>query len=76
MKDLKDDGRDQCESDNDKLQALVERSFFTRHQEFELLEVRAEGGGGHSPGELEDSRYSVEELEEKVRTALRGTSNK
>ena len=33
MKDLKDDDGVKCESDNDKLQALVNRNFFTKDQE-------------------------------------------
>ena len=49
MKDLKGYGRDQCESGNDKLRALVKRNLFTRHQE--PLEVRgAEGVGDTAQG--------------------------
>ena len=55
MKDLKDDN---------KLQALVDRNFFTKDQDPLVVEV--ERGCG----------YSMEELEEKVREALRGTSNR
>ena len=63
MKDLKDDDGAQCESDNDKLKALVSRNFFTKEQE--PLKMGMEG-------ELEEEAcgYSVEELEGKVREAL------
>lgn len=74
MKDLKDDDGVQCTSGNDKLRALVDRNFFTKNQE--PLEMRVEGGGGYNPEELEDAGYSLEELEEKIRIALRETSNK
>ena len=69
MKDPKNDDRVQCKSDEDKLQALVSRNFFTKEQE----PLKAGMGG-----ELEEDTcgYCVEELEGKVREALRGTSNR
>ena len=55
-----------CESDDEKLRALVDRNFFTKDQEPLDVEVEAEGEG------VTRVRYSVEELDEKVRGALRG----
>ena len=66
MKDLKNDDGVHCESDNDKLRALVDRNFLTKKQDPLVVEADSEMEVG----------YSVEELEEKVRNTLRGTSNK
>ena len=57
-----------CGTDNDKLQALVYRNFFTKVQEPVRVGGAAEGSA--------DAGYSMDELEEKVRGALRGTSNR
>ena len=68
MKSLVDDDNRPCDTDNDKLRALVDRNFFTKDQA--PLEVGADVEGQRGGG------YSTEELEEKVRDALRGTSNR
>ena len=39
MKDLKGDSRVQCGSDEDKLQALVDRNFFTKNLDPLVVEV-------------------------------------
>ena len=60
MKDLKGDGRDQCESDNNKPRALVKRNLFIRHQE--PLEVRGaeeQRGWGTQPREHQGQMASV-----------------
>ena len=68
MKSLVDNDNRPCDTNDDKLQALVDHNFFTKDQA--PLEgganVENERGGG----------YSMEELEEKLREALRGTSNR
>ena len=51
--------------DDNKLQALISRNFFTKEQELWEGEVEEDAYG-----------YSVEELEWKVREVLRGTSNR
>lgn len=65
MKSLADDNGNLCKSEDDKLQALVSRNFFTKDQEPVIVEVDDEG-----------CRYSVEELEVKAREVLRGTSSR
>ena len=71
MRGLDDDGKG-CNTDDDKLQALVGRNFITKDHELPRV-----GGGKAGEEEVEeDVGHSVEELEEKVRGALRGTSNK
>ena len=39
IKDLKNDSRVQCGSDEDKLQALVDRNFFTKNLDPLVVEV-------------------------------------
>ena len=69
MKALVDDDNTPCNTDDDKLRALVDRNFLTNDQA--PLEVEADA-------EEEDAvcGYSTEELEGKVRETLRGTSNR
>ena len=47
MKDLRDGDGVECESDDDKLQALVDRTFFTKEQETVTTE---DGWGGAEHG--------------------------
>ena len=63
MKSLTKDNGTICEIDDNKLRALVDRNFFTKDQDPLKVEVEKVG-------------YSIEELVEKVRAALRGTSNR
>ena len=67
IKSLVDDNNRPCDTDNDKLQALVVRNFFTNDQ------APVEVGAGE---EGVAWKYSTEKLEEKVREALWGTSNR
>lgn len=63
MKSLNDDDSRPCGNEDDKLRVLVDRNFFTKDQDPLKVEVEKVG-------------YSIEELVEKVRAALRGTSNR
>ena len=68
MKSLVDDDNRPCNTDEDKLRALVDRNFFTKDQAPLEVEANVEGES--------KCRYSVGELEEKVREVLQGTSNR
>ena len=62
---LADDNGTLCNTEDDKLRALVDRNFFTKDQE--PLAVEADD---------REVGYTIEDLEERVRKALKGASNR
>ena len=69
IKFLVNDNNELCQTDDDKLWTLVDCNFFTKDQKHlvGVADVVEEGDAG---------RHSIEELEEKLREALQGTSNR